>query len=47
MEVSNDSKERYCWHSTKKNRNRLPATVHQWQGYHLDEIHGRMSDLEH
>ena len=25
---------------------RLPATVHQWQGYHLDKYMGGISDLE-
>jgi uroporphyrinogen-III decarboxylase len=30
----------------KEKPDRLPASIHQWQGYHLDEFMGGMTDLE-
>ena len=40
-----NSKERLLSALNKEKPDRLPATVHQWQGYHLDEYMGGMSDL--
>ena len=41
-----NSKERMMIALHKGKPDRLPATVHQWQGYHLDEYMGGISDLE-
>ena len=40
------SKERLLAALNKEKPDRLPATVHQWQGFHLDEYMGGISDLE-
>ncbi|TFG64564.1 MAG: hypothetical protein E4H36_02585 [Spirochaetales bacterium] len=40
------SKERLLTALTKGKPDRLPATVHQWQGYHLDKYMKGISDLE-
>ncbi len=39
-------KERLLTALTNKKPDRLPATVHQWQGYHLDKYMNGISDLE-
>jgi hypothetical protein len=41
-----NSKERLLLALNKEKPDHLPATVHQWQGYHLDEYMDGMSDLE-
>ncbi|MCX6029118.1 MAG: hypothetical protein NT169_07420 [Chloroflexi bacterium] len=41
-----NSKERLMLALNKEKPDHLPATVHQWQGYHLDTYLGGMSDLE-
>jgi uroporphyrinogen-III decarboxylase len=41
-----NSKERLMTAIHKGKPDRLPATVHQWQGYHLEEYMGGISDLE-
>jgi len=40
------SKERLLCALHKEKPDRLPASVHQWQGYHLDKYMNGMSDLE-
>ncbi len=40
------SKERIMLALKKEKPDRLPATVHQWQGYHLSTYMNGMSDLE-
>ena len=40
------SKERMMRALRRETPDRLPATVHQWQGYHLDHYLGGISDLE-
>ncbi|MHC4561660.1 MAG: uroporphyrinogen decarboxylase family protein [Planctomycetota bacterium] len=40
------SKERLLTALTKGKPDRLPVTVHQWQGYHLDKYLDGMTDLE-
>ncbi len=40
------SKERLLTALHNEKPDRLPATVHQWQGYHLDTYMGGISDLE-
>lgn len=40
------SKERLMLAINREKPDRLPATVHQWQGYHLDRYMGGISDLE-
>jgi uroporphyrinogen decarboxylase len=40
------SKERLLTALTNKKPDRMPATIHQWQGYHLDKYMNGMSDLE-
>lgn len=40
------SKERLMLAINKEKPDRLPATVHQWQGYHLNRYMGGISDLE-
>lgn len=40
------SKERLMLAIHKEKPDRLPATIHQWQGYHLDKYMNGMSDLE-
>jgi uroporphyrinogen-III decarboxylase len=40
------SKERMLIALNKGKPDRLPVTVHQWQGYHLDTYLGGISDLE-
>jgi uroporphyrinogen-III decarboxylase len=40
------SKERLMTALRKGKPDRLPATVHQWQGYHLKKYMNNMSDLE-
>jgi uroporphyrinogen-III decarboxylase len=40
------SKERMLTALHGEKPDRLPASVHQWQGYHLDKYLGGMSDLE-
>jgi uroporphyrinogen decarboxylase len=40
------SKERLMTALHNEKPDRLPATVHQWQGYHLDKYLGGISDLE-
>lgn len=40
------SKERMMIALEKGKPDRLPATVHQWQGYHLQQVLGGLSDLE-
>ena len=40
-----NSKERMMLALNREKPDRLPATVHQWQGYHLDSYMGGMSDL--
>jgi uroporphyrinogen-III decarboxylase len=39
-------KERILCALTKGKPDRLPVSVHQWQGYHLDKYLGGISDLE-
>ncbi|MCB9770346.1 MAG: hypothetical protein H6752_19280 [Candidatus Omnitrophica bacterium] len=41
-----DSKERLLCALDKGKPDRMPVSLHQWQGYHLDEYLGGMSDLE-
>ena len=41
-----NSKERLMLALNKEKPDRLPVTVHQWQGYHLDVYMGGISDLE-
>jgi hypothetical protein len=41
-----NSKERLMTALSGGKPDRLPATVHQWQGYHLDTYMGGISDLE-
>src|SRR5512136_2782795 len=41
-----NSKERMMIALHKGKPDRMPATVHQWQGYHLEEYMGGISDLE-
>ena len=41
-----NSKERLLTALNGGKPDRLPATVHQWQGYHLDKYMGGISDLE-
>ena len=40
------SKERLLCSLNREKPDRLPATVHQWQGYHLDKYLGGISDME-
>jgi len=40
-----NSKERMMLALNREKPDRLPATVHQWQGYHLDTYMGGISDL--
>lgn len=40
------SKERLLAALNREKPDRLPASVHQWQGYHLKEYMGGISDLE-
>ena len=40
------SKERLMTAINKGKPDRLPVTIHQWQGYHLDEYMGGLTDLE-
>lgn len=40
------SKERLMTALNKEKPDRLPVTIHQWQGYHLDKYMGGISDLE-
>ena len=40
-----NSKERIMLALNREKPDRLPATVHQWQGYHLDTYMGGISDL--
>ncbi|MEN8193083.1 MAG: uroporphyrinogen decarboxylase family protein [Bacteroidota bacterium] len=40
------SKERLMTALNKEKPDRLPVTIHQWQGYHLDKYLGGISDLE-
>ncbi|MEW5817620.1 MAG: uroporphyrinogen decarboxylase family protein [Spirochaetota bacterium] len=40
------SKERMMLALRKEKPDRLPASVHQWQGYHLDKYMNGISDLE-
>ncbi len=40
------SKERLMLAINNEKPDRLPASVHQWQGFHLDEYMGGISDLE-
>ena len=40
------SKERLLTALNRGTPDRLPVTVHQWQGYHLDKYMGGLSDLE-
>lgn len=40
------SKERLMTALNKEKPDRLPVTVHQWQGYHLDKYLGGISELE-
>ncbi len=40
------SKERLMKALTGEKPDRMPATVHQWQGYHLDKYMNGISDLE-
>ena len=40
------SKERMLIALHRGKPDRLPVTVHQWQGYHLEEYLGGISDLE-
>jgi hypothetical protein len=40
------SKDRLLAALNREKPDRLPATVHQWQGFHLDEYMGGISDLE-
>ena len=40
------SKERLMTALRKEKPDRLPATVHQWQGYHLDKHMNGISDIE-
>jgi len=39
-------KERLMAAINREKPDRLPVTIHQWQGYHLDEYMGGISDLE-
>jgi uroporphyrinogen-III decarboxylase len=39
-------KERLLTALNREKPDRLPVTVHQWQGYHLDKFMGGISDLE-
>ncbi len=41
-----NSKERMVLALNREKPDRLPASVHQWQGYHLDTYMGGISDLE-
>ena len=41
-----NSKERLILALNKEKPDRLPATIHQWQGYHLDTFMGGITDLE-
>jgi len=41
-----NSKERMLIALSRAKPDRLPVTVHQWQGYHLDTYLGGISDLE-
>lgn len=41
-----NSKERLLLAINKEKPDRLPATVHQWQGYHLDNYMGGINELE-
>ena len=41
-----DSKERMLCALRRGKPDRMPVTVHQWQGYHLDKYLNGMSDLE-
>jgi len=40
------SKERLMTALNKEKPDRLPVTVHQWQGYHLEKYMGGITDLE-
>jgi len=40
------SKERLMTALNKEKPDRLPVTIHQWQGYHLEKYMGGISDLE-
>jgi len=40
------SKERLMTAINKGKPDRLPVTIHQWQGYHLEEYMGGLTDLE-
>jgi uroporphyrinogen decarboxylase len=41
-----NSKERMMLALNNQKPDRMPASVHQWQGYHLEEFMGGISDLE-
>ena len=40
------SKERLMLALKREKPDRLPVSIHQWQGYHLDEYMNGISDLE-
>jgi uroporphyrinogen decarboxylase len=40
------SKERMLLALNREKPDRLPASIHQWQGYHLEETMGGITDLE-
>ena len=40
------SKERLLCALSREKPDRLPVTIHQWQGYHLEKYMGGISDLE-
>jgi len=40
------SKERMLAALNRETPDRLPITLHQWQGYHLEKYLGGISDLE-
>lgn len=40
------SKERMLRALSRERPDRLPATVHQWQKYHLDHFLGGLSEIE-
>jgi hypothetical protein len=41
-----NSKERLMLALNREKPDRMPATVHQWQRFHLDTYMGRITDLE-
>ena len=40
------SKERLLCALNREKPDRLPVTIHQWQGFHLDKYMGGISDLQ-